>query len=154
MPLIGFAFTEAALDFLATVPPKFRRQIIKKAKLLHTNPYPPGCKKLQGTDADDEPIYRERSGDYRILYVVRSNPSEVLILDIDNRKDVYKMPQTKPTPADEMRMSESDFDEMMRAALGAAPPPTGTGRAKPLTEPKQRAAEPSPRPLKRRQKPK
>jgi len=32
----------------------------------------------------------ERSGDYRILYVVRKNPGEVIVLDIDNRKDVYK----------------------------------------------------------------
>jgi len=117
--LIGFAFTSTALDFLGDVQPKIRRQIIKKAKALHLTPYPPGCKKLQGVVTDtDEPIYRVRSGDYRILYVVRANPAEVLILDIDNRKDVYKMPKKNSDPEDELRMSEAEFDNVMRDALG------------------------------------
>lgn len=123
MPLVGFAFTDAALDFLSTMPGKPRRQVIKKARLLHTTPHPPGSKKLQGIETEDgEPIYRERSGDYRILYVVRTLPNEVLILDIDLRKDVYKMPHTKSVPADEMRMKESEFDDVMRGAIGVAQP--------------------------------
>lgn len=73
MPLIGFAFSEASLKFLEAVQPKIR------------------AKKLQGvTTSADEPVYRERSGDYRILYVVRENPHEVVILDIGHRKDVYR----------------------------------------------------------------
>ena len=72
MPYVGFAFTTAALDFLATLPPKIRKQVIKKAKALHANPHPQGSKKLHGVVTDDgDPVYRERSGDYRILYVVR-----------------------------------------------------------------------------------
>ena len=143
MPLIAFGFTGAALDYLATVPHKLRRQIIKKAKALHTNPFPAGVKKLQGVETDDgDPIYRERSGDYRILYVVRANPSEVLILDIDHRKDVYKMPNTKPPTDDEMRMPQTDFDAMMRGALGVAPPPeveTDDPAIAAVTPPKQAA---------------
>jgi mRNA interferase RelE/StbE len=123
VPYLGFAFTDAALDFLGELPPKIRRQVIKKAKALHTTPYPPTSKKLHGiATSDGDPVYRERSGDYRILYVVRSKPYEVLILDIDHRKDVYRMPKTDPNPADELRMKESDFDSMMRGALGAPPP--------------------------------
>lgn len=91
MPLIGFAFSEASLKFLEAVQPKIRAQIIKKAKALIGDPYPQGAKKLQGvTTSADEPVYRERSGDYRILYVVRENPHEVVILDIGHRKDVYR----------------------------------------------------------------
>lgn len=124
MPLVGFAFTSPALDFLATVPHKQRRQIIKRAKSLHTNPFPQSARKLKGVTTDEGgPVYRERSGTYRILYTVRENPAEVLILDIDHRKDIYKMPKTKTEPADEMRMSERDFDTMMARALGAPPPP-------------------------------
>src|SRR5687768_5622789 len=119
MPLVGFAFTASALDFLSTVPHKTRRQIIKKAKALHTNPFPQGVKKLHGVTTDDgAPVYRERSGDYRILYVITERPSEILILDIGNRKDVYDMAKTKQTPGDELRMKQSDFDEVMRTALG------------------------------------
>jgi mRNA interferase RelE/StbE len=91
MPLVGLAFSESALDFLKTIPHKVRSQVIKKAKALLNNPFPQGCKKLHGvTTAMGEPVHRERSGDYRILYVVRKKPNEVVILDIDHRKDVYK----------------------------------------------------------------
>lgn len=121
MPYIGFAFTSAALDFLDTLPPKLRKQVIKKAKALHTNPHPQGSKKLHDVVTDDgDPVYRERSGDYRILYVVRTD--EVMILDIDHRKDVYRMPKTKAEPADEMKMKEADFDAIMSKALGVAAP--------------------------------
>ena len=92
MPLSGFAFTKASLDFLATVTElKTRKQIIKTAKTLHAKPHPDAADILKGSiEVHGEPVYRERSGDYRILYVVRENPDEVIILDIDHRKDVYK----------------------------------------------------------------
>lgn len=123
MPFVGFAFTDAALDFLETLPPKIRRQVIKKARALHTNPHPQGAKKLKDVETlEGDPVYRERSGDYRILYIVREKPAEVIILDIDHRKDVYRMPRTKTETADEMRMKESDFDAMMSKALGVPAP--------------------------------
>jgi hypothetical protein len=78
---------------------------------------------------EGDPVYRERSGDYRILYVVRSNPDEVLILDIDHRKDVYRMPKTKTEPADKMK--EADFDAIMSKALGVGAPQGKDDEAKP-----------------------
>lgn len=123
MPYVGFAFTSTALDFLDSLPPKLRKQVIKKAKALHINPHPQGSKKLHDVVTDDgDPVYRERSGDYRILYVVR--PDEIMVLDIDHRKDVYRMPKTKAEPADEMKMKSSDFDSLMSKALGV-PAPAG-----------------------------
>ena len=38
----------------------------------------------------NESVYRVRSGDYRILYLVRTNYGEVVVLDIGHRKDVYR----------------------------------------------------------------
>lgn len=123
MPSVGFAFTDVALDFIATLPPKVRKQVIKKAKALHTDPFPPTAKKLKDVETPEgDPVYRERSGDYRILYIVRSNPAEILILDIDHRKDVYRMPKTSTEPADEMRMNGSEFDDIMGKALGVPAP--------------------------------
>jgi mRNA interferase RelE/StbE len=124
MRTVGFAFTNAALDALEELPHKIRRQVIKKSRSLHTTPFPPGCKKLQGIVTEGGgAVYRERSGDYRILYAVKENPAEIIILDIDHRKDVYKMPKIDSTPAaDEMRMNEAAFDDIMREALGTAPP--------------------------------
>ncbi len=90
-PLIGLAFSEAALDYLATVPTKYRGQIVRKAKALMLDQHPKTSKPLKGSATTDGlPIHRERSGDYRILYVVRDNPTTVVILDIDHRKDVYR----------------------------------------------------------------
>jgi mRNA interferase RelE/StbE len=87
--LFGLAFSEAAADFLDRMPSgKVRAQVAKKSKSLINNPYPPGCKKLMGMKDGDDPIWRVRSGDYRILYVVHE--IEVIVLDIGHRKDVYK----------------------------------------------------------------
>lgn len=140
MPYIGFAFTDRALDFVETLPPKVRKQVVKKAKALLANPFPQGSKKLKDVETDaGEPVYRERSGDYRILYVVRSNPSEVLIIDIDHRKDVYRMTKKATEPADEMRMKESDFDAIMGRAIGV---PAPLGEATNQNESKRLAAHP------------
>jgi mRNA interferase RelE/StbE len=87
--LFGLTFSRAAAGFLDAMPHgKIRAQLAKKAKSLIANIRPMNCKKLKGLKEGDDPVWRIRSGDYRILYSVRDN--EVLILDIDNRKDVYK----------------------------------------------------------------
>lgn len=123
MPYVGFAFVESTLDFLDSLPPKIRKQVAKRAKALLTDPHPQGAKKLHDVEtAEGDPVYRVRSGDYRILYIVRSKPNEIIIIDIDNRKDVYRMPKTKTEPADEMRMKESDFDNIMGKALDVPAP--------------------------------
>lgn len=89
--LYGFAYTEAALSFLQSgVTAKERKQIRRKIDALARDPYPPGCKKLQGDQGRDAPVYRIRSGDYRILYLVRSDPSTIVVLDIGHRKDIYR----------------------------------------------------------------
>ena len=79
-----------------------------------------------------EAIWRVRSGDYRILYVVRAQ--EVVVIDIDHRKDVVSMTK-KPAEPDEMRMHADQFDEMMRHALGV-PSPSEQPKAEPMPKPK------------------
>ncbi|MBI3440411.1 MAG: type II toxin-antitoxin system RelE/ParE family toxin [Proteobacteria bacterium] len=87
--LYGFAYTEAALKYLESrSSAKVRRQIKRHIELLAANPVPPKCKKLQGATGGENPIYRVRSGDYRILYSIRG--LVIVILDIDHRKDVYR----------------------------------------------------------------
>lgn len=87
--LYGFAFTEAALSYLESLPTKkIRRQVKSKIEQLAADPTPPTCKKLSDVTDGGNPVYRVRSGDYRILYVVR-NPI-IVVLDIGDRKDIYK----------------------------------------------------------------
>ena len=86
--LYGFAYTDTALKYLETLPSaKLRRQIRRKIKLLAAKPFPPKCKKLQGVKDGEYPVYRVRSGDYRILYSVRD--IIIVILDIGHRRDIY-----------------------------------------------------------------
>ena len=87
--MFGFGFGPAATAFLNKMPPgKLRAQLARKARNLIQNPYPKGCKKVKGAFDGKASVWRVRSGDYRILYVVRD--SEVIVLDIGNRKDVYR----------------------------------------------------------------
>jgi mRNA-degrading endonuclease RelE of RelBE toxin-antitoxin system len=84
----GFAYHKYCLDYLKTLPPKIRKQIIAKIQKLAANPHPPTAKLVQGMMEGEERVWRERSGDYRILYVVRD--VIVVVIDIDHRKDVYR----------------------------------------------------------------
>jgi mRNA interferase RelE/StbE len=89
--LYGFAYSDGALKYLeTTVPAKFRGQIKRKIEALASDPRPAGSKKLEISKNQAEPVFRIRSGDYRILYLVRENPSQIVVLDIDHRKDVYR----------------------------------------------------------------
>jgi mRNA interferase RelE/StbE len=87
--LYGFAYSEAALVFLEKgVPPKISGQIRRKIEALAANAIPPGSKKLRRQPDGEEEVHRIRSGDYRVLYVVRE--PTIVILDIDHRKDIYR----------------------------------------------------------------
>lgn len=90
MPLTGLVFTDTSLNNLSYIPHKTRVRVIKKTKALINNARPPGSVKLKGVTNNGESVYRIRCGDYRVLYVIRSNPAEVVVLDIDHRKDVYQ----------------------------------------------------------------
>jgi mRNA interferase RelE/StbE len=88
--LLGIAFTNAALKSLENLPQKFRGQCKKKIEALAADPFPAGCKKLVNVMIGEDAVYRLRSGDYRILYIVKGNPQQVVVIDIENRKDAYR----------------------------------------------------------------
>jgi mRNA interferase RelE/StbE len=85
-PRYQIEWSEAARRFLEkSGDAKLCRRIYQAVDKLRANPHPPGCKKLQG-----RPDYRVCAGDYRILYRVRNRELVILIVDVDNRKDVYR----------------------------------------------------------------
>jgi mRNA interferase RelE/StbE len=88
--LYGFAYSGKALAYLKTMPQKIRRQIINKIQTLAANPTPSGSKQLHGITDGGAPVHRLRSGDYRVLYLIKNSPQQIVVLDIDNRKDVYR----------------------------------------------------------------
>ena len=61
-------------------------RIIKDVESLSTNPFPPGIKKLYGSDH----TYRLRIGDYRVIYEVITSHVIIEVIRIRHRKDVYR----------------------------------------------------------------
>ena len=89
--LHGIAYSESALKYLAgNVPNKIRSQIKRRIEALTLDPLPAGSKKLVGVSDGGHDVRRIRSGDYRIVYSVRSNPHQIIVLRIGDRKDIYR----------------------------------------------------------------
>lgn len=61
-------------------------RIIAAAEALATDPFPPGCVKLSGSERS----YRIRVGDYRILYDVFSGRLLIEVIKVGHRKEVYQ----------------------------------------------------------------
>ena len=62
-----------------------RRRIDAAILALASDPRPPGCKKLSGSEE-----YRVRVGDYRILYEIEDMVLRVLVVKVGHRRDVYQ----------------------------------------------------------------
>ena len=62
-----------------------RRRIDAAIVALASDPRPPGCKKLSGSEE-----YRVRVGDYRILYAIEDAVLRVLVVKVGHRRDVYE----------------------------------------------------------------
>ena len=78
--------TASAAKELASVESKQDRQrLVARIRSLATNPLPPGCQKIAGTEK-----HRIRQGNYRILYLVDDGEATVTIVKIGDRKEVYR----------------------------------------------------------------
>jgi mRNA-degrading endonuclease RelE of RelBE toxin-antitoxin system len=87
---VAIAYTEAALQGLASIQPKkIRKQMQDRISALEGNPKPQGSSKIQGMSDPALEVYRVRQGDYRAIYQIQSN-ADIIVLDIDHRKDVYR----------------------------------------------------------------
>jgi mRNA interferase RelE/StbE len=63
-----------------------RTRIVAKIAALATNPRPHGSEKLAGYDDR----YRIRQGNYRVVYEIDDNASQVTIYKIGHRREVYR----------------------------------------------------------------
>jgi mRNA interferase RelE/StbE len=63
-----------------------QRRLTQCMRKLGENPRPPGCVKLAGPD----PLYRIRSGDYRIIYQIRDSELLVVVVAIGHRREIYR----------------------------------------------------------------
>ena len=70
---------------LKKIPTNDLRRLVPAISALAEDPYPIGCRKLQGQEA-----FRIRSGRYRVIYEIDGNQLIVLILKVGQRKNIYK----------------------------------------------------------------
>jgi mRNA interferase RelE/StbE len=65
---------------------RIQTQLFGAIRKLAENPRPPQAKKLEGMDD----LYRFRSGDYRIVYLIEDDKLIVLVVRIGHRKEIYR----------------------------------------------------------------
>lgn len=70
---------------LAKLPVRTILAIREDIRILASNPFPSGFKKLKGF----KNLYRIRSGNYRIIYTIFNEILVIEILKIVHRKDAY-----------------------------------------------------------------
>ena len=75
----------AALRTLRKINPADQDRIRGAIALLAHDPRPPGARALRGRDA-----LRVRVGNYRIIYTVRDDVLQVLVVAIGHRREVYR----------------------------------------------------------------
>lgn len=88
MKKFGIQLTYSAAEDLDNIPKNHHRKIIALVNKMFSDPFNPGVKikKLKGFKS---PIYRARSGDYRILYRVEEDI--VTIMRVIDRKDLDRI---------------------------------------------------------------
>jgi len=71
---------------IASLPRETVSRILEKIEALSNTPVPHGARKLSGTEF----LYRIRSGEYRIIYEVRHEQSQVIIFYVRHRRSAYR----------------------------------------------------------------
>jgi mRNA interferase RelE/StbE len=81
-------FEKKYIKDLKYIHPDYRKKIEELVLALGNNPRPEGYTKLKGEDN----LFRIRIGPYRVIYTIIDDKLIVLVLEIGNRKDIYKSP--------------------------------------------------------------
>ncbi len=72
---------------IARLPAEVRDRIDAAVHNLELEPRPPGCRKLGGREESE---WRIRVGNYRIVYEIRDDSREVLVLEVWHRQRGYR----------------------------------------------------------------
>ena len=87
MPTYRSELTPKARKQIRALDATVRRRIEAAIVKLETVPFPPGVKAMQGTD---EPTFRVKVGDWRILYTVDAGVLLVLVVSVGPRREIYR----------------------------------------------------------------
>ena len=86
MELYKIEWKRSAAQELEKLPKDAIAGVLKAVEQLTVNPYPPGARKLVGSQHS----YRLREGSYRIIYTISSSSLTIEIIRVGHRKDVYR----------------------------------------------------------------
>lgn len=86
MAFYKIEFKPRAIKQLRSLPQGIISKVSEHIDRLALEPYPTGCKKLEGA----EHTYRIRIGDYRVVYTIFNDKLIVQVIKIGHRKDVYR----------------------------------------------------------------
>jgi mRNA-degrading endonuclease RelE of RelBE toxin-antitoxin system len=75
----------AAKELESVASKKDRQRLVTRIRSLATNPRPPSCQKIAGTQK-----HRIRQVNYRNLYLVDDDEEIVTIVKFADRKEVYR----------------------------------------------------------------
>lgn len=79
-------FEKKYIKDLKHVHPAYHKALLEAVLSLGDNPRPEGYIKLKGSDQ----LFRIRVGPYRIIYTIMDDKLIVLVLEMGDRKDIYK----------------------------------------------------------------
>ena len=79
-------FKRSAAKALRKIPKRDRKRIRDKIDSLSRSLPEPKTTKMKG----DNPFYRIRVGDYRIVYEIQDEILLILVLKIGHRKEIYR----------------------------------------------------------------
>jgi mRNA interferase RelE/StbE len=65
-----------------------RDRVAKAIDVLADNPRPPAAKKL--VSDDNPPLWRVRTGDYRVVYSIADDVLLVLVVAVRHRREAYR----------------------------------------------------------------
>ncbi len=85
-PAYSVIFDRRAWDEIMALDEKMQRRIFAATDALEIDPRPSDAKKLKGEDGR----YRVRVGDFRILYTVQDDVLIVVVVEVGNRREIYK----------------------------------------------------------------
>lgn len=80
-------FSKRARRDLKKMDPDAKQKIIKAAEALSRRPRPPSSKQMKGEYSG---YWRERTGNYRIIYEIRDEELAILVVRAGHRKNIYR----------------------------------------------------------------
>ena len=85
LPPYSVSLKKTAEKELRAVPPPTLAKVVDHIKALAHQPRPPGVEKMAGGD-----LYRIRQGNWRVLHSIQDQDKTVFVIEIGNRRDVYR----------------------------------------------------------------